>query len=137
MPIFYRAGFVAVLGWLLSGCASLPAPAWYYDEIVVVNQTRSLVRDVEITAPQSGRVFACGNIAPRGICSNRFRPQAYSGNPVRVAWAIGDGRRRDETVVPELAPGLLPEIPLRGVLVIGAQGGITAFLQQDRPGPHL
>ena len=137
MPKVYRAGAAAMLAGLLSGCATLPEPAWHYNEIVVVNQTRSLVRDVEIAATESGRVFGCGNIAPRGICSNQFRPQPYRGSPVRVAWAVGDGRRRSETVTLELPPSFVPEIPLRGVLVIGPRGDISAHLQQDGPGPHL
>jgi hypothetical protein len=134
---FYQTTCVALLTWLLSSCATLQGPSYYYNEVVVLNQSRTVVRDVEILSTESGRVFSCDNIAPRGICSNKFQPQLYRGSPVQIAWAIGDGSRRDEIVELELPADFVPEIPLRGVLVIGARGAISAHLQQDSPGPHL
>ena len=122
---------------LLTACATVPGPTYYYDEIVILNQSRDLLRDVEIKAAGTERVFSCGNVAPRGICSNRFRPREYRGNPVSVAWQVGDGQRRSRVFQLELPPSFIPEIPFRGVLVIGANGGVSAYLQQDKPGPHL
>jgi hypothetical protein len=122
---------------LLCGCATIPGATYYYDEVVVINQSRSLVRDVEIASTESGRVFTCGNIAPRGICSNRFRPQVYRGSPIQFAWAVGSGERRSEVIELELPVSVVTGFPLRGVVVIGARGEISAYLQQDQPGPHL
>lgn len=139
MPLkkFYPTACAVLLTALLHGCATIPGATYYYDEVVVINQSRSLVRDVEIAATDSGRVFSCGNIAPRGMCSNRFQPQLYRGSPIRVAWAMGDGRRRSEIIELELPVSLVAEVPLRGVLLIGARGDVSAYLQQDSPGPHL
>lgn len=137
MPYLSPAALWFVLVLSLTGCATISGPTYYYNEIVVINQTRTVVRDVEISAAESGRLFGCGNIAPRGICSNKFRPQVYQGNPVQVAWQVGQGQRRGEVIELELPPSFVPELPLRGVLVIGASGGVSAHLQQESPGPHL
>lgn len=120
---------------LLCGCATIQAATYYYDEVVVLNQSRSLLRDVEIMSSESGRVFSCGNIAPRGICSNRFRPQVYRGSPIRLTWAIGAGARHSKVIELELPTSFVVEIPLRGVILISASGDISAYLQQDQPGP--
>ena len=127
-----------VIALLLGGCASVPVgPTYYYNEVVVLNQSRYVVRDVQISATNSGRVFGCGNIAPRGICSNKFRPQVYRGSPVRVTWGFGETAMRSEFFELALPPSSVAELPLRGVLVIGANGSVQAYLQQDKPGPHL
>jgi len=128
---------VFIFSMLLAGCASRQGPAYTYNEVVIVNQSLMPLSDVTISAAESGRVFSCGNIAPRGICANKFRPQPYRGNPIQVALMTGDGRRRNETIELTLPASFVAERPLRGVLVIGSRGEISAYLQQDAPGPHL
>lgn len=128
---------VFILAVLLAGCASSQGPTYTYNEVVILNQSRMPLSDVTISAAESGRVFSCGNIAPRGICANKFRPQTYRGDPIQIALMTGDGRRRSETVELTLPASFVAELPLRGVLVIGSRGEISAFLQQDAPGPHL
>jgi hypothetical protein len=123
-----------ICGLLLSSCASL-GPTYNYNEVVVLNQSRVAVRDVLISATESGRMFSCGNIAPRGICSNKFPPQLYRGNPIQITWMVGSEQRRSISVELELPESLNPELPLRGVLVIDGQGAIDAYLQQEAPGP--
>ena len=122
---------------LLAGCASRQGPTYTYNEVVILNQSRMPLSDVTISAAESGRVFSCGNIAPRGICTNKFRPQPYRGEPIQIALVTGDGKRRSETVELTLPASVVAELPLRGVLVIGNNGEISAFLQQGAPGPHL
>jgi hypothetical protein len=132
-----RLFFFIGLAWLLCSCAASQGPAFTYNEVAILNQSRVQVRDVTISATGSGRVFSCGNIAPRGICSDRFPPQPYQGKPIQIAWVIGNGARRSKIVELSLPEDAVPEIPLRGIVVISARGEITAFLQQDAPGPHM
>ena len=137
MPEIIKIARLACLVFLLAGCSSLESPGYSYNEIVIVNQARSAVRDVAVTATDSGRTFSCGNIAPRGICSNKFPPQPYRASPVRVDWMIGNGTRYSKIIAPALPASFVAELPLRGVLVIDAHGQVTAHLQQAAPGPHL
>ena len=115
----------------------MQGPDYSYNEVVVLNQSRAPLQDVHISATESGRVFSCGNIAPRGICSNKFQPQPYRGNPIQIIWMIGGGQRHSEIVELEVPENFVPELPMRGVLVIEGQGAISAYLQQEARGPHL
>jgi len=135
----YSSAFVFALACLLSSCVTVtpPEPDFTYNEVVIINQLRSPVQNVAIQASESGRVFSCGNIAPRGICSNKFPAQPYYGNPIQVSWLVANGRRYDRTIELLLPESYAPEIPLRGVLVIGPQGAMSAYLEQDAPGPHF
>jgi len=135
--ICHQKFFVFILAMLLAGCASKQGPTYTYNEVVILNQSLMPLSDVTISAVESGRVFSCGNIAPRGICANKFRPQPYRGDPIQIALVTGDGRRRNETIELTLPARFVAELPLRGVLVIGSRGEISAYLQQDAPGPHL
>ena len=139
LSVCRKSVFVFALVSLLSSCATVtaPEPIFSYNEVVIINQLRSPVQDVAIQASESGRVFSCGNIAPRGICSNKFPAQPYYGNPIQVSWLVANGRRYDRTIELLLPESFVPEIPLRGVLVIGAQGAMSAYLEQEAPGPHF
>ena len=137
MSVFSKPAFVFALACLLSSCVTVPEPVFTYNEVVIINRLRIPVQDVAIAASESGRVFSCGNIAPRGICSNKFPAQPYYGNPIQVSWLVGNGKRHNRTIELVLPESFTPEIPLRGVLVIGAQGAMSAYLEQEAPGPHL
>jgi hypothetical protein len=132
-----RTAFSVIAAWLLSACASSQGPSFSYNEVVIVNRSRAPLQEVTISASTSGRVFSCGSVAPRGICSDRFAPQPFRDEAVRVEWVVGNGGRQSRTVQLSPPPGFVPQIPLRGVLVIGARGDLSAYLQQDAPGPHL
>lgn len=127
----------ALAAWLLAGCAGTPNSGFRYNEVVIVNRMHAPVADVTVTATDSGRLFGCGNIAPRGICSNRFTARDYTVSPIEVTWSIASGQRRSETIEVEIPQGFVERVPMRGVLVIDSHGRIEAFLQQDVPGPHL
>jgi hypothetical protein len=134
---FCKKSCVIIFGVMSSSCATVSGPTYTYNEVVVLNQSRAPLQDVHISATESGRVFSCGNIAPRGICSNKFPPQPYQGSPIQIAWVFGGGRRHNKTVELELPESFVAELPMRGVLVIDGQGAIKAYLQQEPPGPHL
>ena len=121
----------------LAGCAATPSSGYLYNEVVIVNRNRAAVTDVTVAATDSGRLFSCGNIAPRGICSNRFAPKDYRETPIEITWSIAGAGPRSETVTVAVPRAFLAQLPMRGVLVIDARGGIEAYLQQDAPGPHL
>ena len=138
MSVFSKPVFVFTLACLLSSCVTVsePKPVFTYNEVVIINQLRIPLQDVTIAASESGRLFSCGNIAPRGICSNKFPAQPYYGNPIQVSWLVGDGKRHNRTIELVLPESFTLEIPMRGVLVIGAQGAMSAYLEQEAPGPH-
>jgi len=125
--------FVLVFALLAASCATSYQPYYFYNEILVVNNTRELIKDVKIEAVNGGRVFSCGNIAPLGICSNRFGKQKYESNPIQISWAIGDTSRKTESFVVDVPATFYSAIALRGVLDIAADGSISAYFEQDTP----
>jgi hypothetical protein len=121
---------------ILTACVNTSGTGFSYNEVAIVNQTRSPIHEVTAAASGSGRMFSCANVAPQGICSNRFPPRPYSGEAIEVAWTVA-GRRRSETIEVKVPPGFVRNIPMRGILVIDARGQATVYLQQAAPGPHL
>ena len=134
-----RSLCVLCLAGLLAACVTAPPPepVFTYNEVVIINRLRVPVQDVNIEAIESGRVFSCGNIAPRGICSNKFPARPYYGDPVQVTWRVAGGGYLGRQLKLQLPKDFKPELPLRGVLVIGAGGALSSYLEQEAPGPHF
>ena len=118
---------------LLVACATSPRTFYTFNEIVVVNLSRELLRDVTIRDVINDRRFGCGNIAPRGICANEFAPRPYRQNPIRISWTFGDYLRQSEDFVVEVPAGADPERPLRGVLEVSPRGAIRAYFEPGKP----
>lgn len=102
-----------------------------YNEILIVNKSRELIQDVSISSGASGRSFSCGNIAPRGFCSDSFPSRRYQRNPVQIGWIFGNRARKTREFLLEVPTSFDPAIPIRGVLVISVEGTISAFFEQD------
>jgi hypothetical protein len=118
--------------WLwLTACATAYQPTYFFDEILLVNKSRQLVQDVTITASESGRRFSCGNIAPLGICSNKFRPRRYQQRPIQIAWIFGNNARETREFVLEVPSSFETGLALRGVLEITPAGSISAYFEQE------
>lgn len=118
---------------LISACATSYKPTYHYNEVLIVNNSRQLIQDVRITAKETGRSFSCGNIAPLGICSNKFPPRRYTYSPIQIAWVFGSTARQTEEFVLKVPATMHIGLPLRGVLEISPQGVISAHFEQDSP----
>jgi hypothetical protein len=117
----------------LGACATSDKPAYSFNEILIVNNSRELIRDVSISAPDSGRSFSCANIAPRGICSNKFPTRPYRYQPIRIDWVFANQARQTERFIIDVPPTLYTGLVLRGVLEISPDGAISAYFQQENP----
>ena len=112
----------------LSACATSYNPRYRILEIVVNNNTRDAVRDVTIRADD--RVFSCGNIAPLGICSNRFAGYVDQANTVDIEWTLGNDAPRRERLEVSVPATFSIGRPLIGILDIEPQGGIKASFRE-------
>jgi hypothetical protein len=113
----------------LSACATSYNPRFRIYEVVVNNNTRETVRDVTIRT--NNRVFSCGNIAPLGICSNRFAGYVFQTNLVDIEWSLGTAAPRRESVEVAVPATFSRGLSVRGVLEIESEGGIRAYFMQD------
>ena len=103
-----------------------------YNEILVINRSQEVIRDVTITSGTSGRKFVCGNIEPLGNCSDKFPSRQYLRNPVQIGWTFGDLGRQTRDFLLEVPTTFDVAVPIRGVLSISAEGAISAYFEQDR-----
>lgn len=125
--------FILIPGLLLSSCVTSYESPYSYNEILIVNRSRQLIQDVTISAGETNRRFSCGNIAPLGICSDKFPRRPYLKSPIRISWVFGNTSGQSNDFVLEVPATYSTEFPLRGVLEISPQGSISAYFQQDTP----
>lgn len=124
---------ILISGILLSSCATAYQPTYYYNEILIQNTSSVLLREVKISSGESGRSFSCSNIAPKGICSNRFPRRQYMNTPIQVSWILGNSAAKSKEIVLDW-PGRFSSgsaFPLRGVVELGPQGTIAAYFEQE------
>ncbi len=124
---------VLMLGILLSACATVNEPRYFYNEILIINKSRELIQDVHISVSATNRLFSCGNIAPLGICSNKIPSRQYMKNPIRIAWVFGNTASQTNEFVLEVPATMTAAVPLRGVLEISLQGSLSAYFEQGSP----
>jgi hypothetical protein len=128
-----------ILGLLVSSCSTgfntgnSSGTAYSYNEIVIVNRSRHLIEEVTISAGASGRSFNCGNVAPLGICADKFPSRRYQKNPVRVDWVVDGTAGHTREFVLEVPATFSTAFPLRGVVDISPGGSVSAYFQQDEP----
>ena len=124
---------IVISGLLLSSCATAYQPTYYYNEILIQNTSTALLREVRISSAESGGSFSCSNIAPKGICSNRFPRRQYMNNPIQLSWILGNSAAESRDILLE-SPGQFSSgsaFPLRGVVEVGPQGSIAAYFEQE------
>lgn len=68
----------------LTACQPLIKDDYYFNGIVVRNNTDENLFEVKIMVEETHAVFMCGNIPPRAMCSNEFPKRKYLGHPVKI-----------------------------------------------------
>ena len=122
---------LALLPVFLIACATAEKPRYQYNEIRVENNSRQVLRDFRIIVPTTGAEFGCGNIAPLGLCSNRFGSRPYQQNPIVIEWSYGERKRQtNEFVVPVPANYTLG-IPIQGVVEVNQGGELQVYFLQE------
>jgi hypothetical protein len=124
---------ILILALLLASCATAYQPTYYYNQIVIQNTANVLLREVSLSSGDGGRSFSCSNIAPKGICSDRFPRRQYMNVPIQVSWALGNSAVASTEILLEW-PGRFSSgssFPLRGIVEVGPQGSISAYFEQD------
>lgn len=126
-----KAMTLAASAIVLSACAGAYDPQYSINEIVINNNSDRAVRDVSIRA--GGRVFQCANIAPYGMCSNRFPLRKYQNDGIEIEWALGSGAAQSKSLEVDVPATFVTGLPLRGVLDVSQQGAVEAHFEQETP----
>ena len=124
---------IVMVALLLSACAtgSKYEPKYIYNEILINNNSKELIKDVSISSAVNGRSFSCGNIAPLGICSNKTGKRRYKEGPLQIDWVFGNNARQTDVLTPTVPAYMDSSLPLRVVLEISPQGGVSAHFEQN------
>ena len=120
-----------VLSGLVTACATSEKPQHIYNEIRVENNSRELLRDFSIQVPSTGAEFTCGNIAPLGLCANRFSERPYGHNPIVIQWSYGDGQRQTNEFIVPVPANYAIGVPLQGVVEVSKTGEMQVYFLQD------
>ncbi len=116
----------------LNSCASISKP-YYYNEIVVVNNTNQLIPHVVIRAKETHRMFGCRNIAPRAKCSNKTKKKEVKNNQLKITWTYNGVERTTGNFKVKIPEHMLKSIPMRGVLALQSDGTVKFWLDQNKP----
>jgi hypothetical protein len=116
---------------ILSACAGNYNPRYQINEIVILNNSDQALRNVSIRS--ADRVFSCDNVAPRGICSDRFPRRNYQPGLVEIEWSPGNAPRQSESLAGEVPATFFTGLALRGVLEVGSGGEFDAYFEQETP----
>ena len=116
---------------LIAACATSYQPTYYYNEIRVINNSSQILRNFSIRVPATGGEFSCGNVAPKGLCSNRFGKRKYQYNPIEVEWRYGGNPlQTQEFTVP--VPGTFTlGLAIQGVVEVSENGEMRAYFRQE------
>ena len=120
-------GLVSTL--VLSACAGGYTPQYQIKEIKIVNNSNQPLRDVSIRASQ--RVLDCAEVAPLGICSDRFGRRKFHQHSIEVEWMPGDGPRRSESLPVDVPATFSTGLPLSAEIQVDPQGGISVRYRQE------
>jgi hypothetical protein len=124
---------IVTVALLLSACAtgSNHAPRYTYNEIRVINNSQKSIQSLKVTTAESGSIFSCENIAPLGICSDRFARRRYKEGAFRVDWAFGDSVRQTSEVGIKVPAYFSTGLALRVELKISPEGTLSASFDQE------
>ena len=127
-----RFMFLFMSLFLLSSCASISEP-YYYNEIVVLNNTRQLIPHVVIRAEKTNRMFGCRNIAPAAKCSNKTTKKEIKNSKLKITWTYNGVERTTGNFKIKIPQHIHKSIPMRGVLALQSDGTVKFWLEQDKP----
>lgn len=136
MLIIMKGIIFLAVALLLSACATTSdhGPKYTYNEVLIINNSKELIKNVTIRSANNDRFFSCENIAPLGVCSNRFGRRPYKQDPFNIEWVFGNRVQQAEKVTLKVPAYSSPGVPLRGVLEISPQGTISAYFEQNSGG---
>ena len=116
----------------LTACQSLVKDDYYYNGIIVRNNTDESLFEVKIKVEETHAVFMCGNIPPRAMCSNEFPKRKYLGHPVQITLTYNNVKRTTDTFILKVPQGFDTAMPLMGVLEVNKGGIINPYFEQRK-----
>ena len=120
----------------LSGlaCATGYNPAYYFNEVQVVNLTAATISDVSVDVVGSPRTLNCAEVAKNALCADRFGKRLYPQQGIELSWIHTDGMRKSDRFAPAIPLTFSAVFPLRIMMEVNADGSVKPFYEQEDRG---
>lgn len=118
----------------IGACASGYNPAYYFNEVQVVNLSGADIQNVSLRVIDSSKVLSCTEVAKFAMCHDRFGRKRYPQQGIELSWTHVDGSRRSDTPNPHVPAYYSPALALRIVMEIAEDGSVKTFYEQEEPG---
>jgi hypothetical protein len=122
---------LVVLSLAITACNVGYNPRYYYNAVQVANLTGDTLRDLKVQVGPDGRTIECAEVTDKRICDERFGRRPYPQALVEISWRNSDGQQSIQQVNPAVPLTMVPSLPIRLMLDIGADGAVKAYFQQD------
>ena len=119
----------------LTACAGsgIHAPGYTYNEILIVNNSDEVIRNVKVTAADNRVVVSCEQIAALGVCSKRFGRRPFTQAPFVVESTFGSNTPQVDEIAIQAPAYFSPGLSVRAVFEYSTQGVISAHINQETP----
>ncbi len=138
--MYKQLGIVMKKIYMLIACCFIGActigynPAYYFNEVQVVNLSEDEIRDVDLRVFDSSKVLNCEQVAKFAMCHDRFGRKPYPQQGIELSWTHADGSRKSDAPNPLVPAYFSPALALRIVMEIAQDGSVKSFYEQDEPG---
>ncbi len=109
-------------------CAVIEAP-YYYNEIVLRNNSDELVKDVKILSMKTNRMIRCANIPPGSQCSDKFPKRKRVKSNLSITWTHRGKTHQEDNIVLNIPDDYDRSIPMRGVLIVNKDSTLMIFVE--------
>lgn len=115
----------------LIGCSTLQEKfrGITFDNVIIRNKSYQDIKDVKIRVEKFNRVFFCGLILSKSMCSNGFKPKEYQGNAIIVSWSGKNSKYSIGPIVVKQPEKFDVHKNYSVIIGIGSEGKFAAFFE--------
>lgn len=123
-----------LLAGLSTACATGYSPAYYFNQMQVVNLTGSAISEVRLSIAGTMKTLSCDRVANNAICDERMGARRYPQQAIELNWVDAQGARKSEQLTPAIPAYFVSAFPLRVIVEVLENGTAKAYFEQDEPG---
>ncbi|MFT5451810.1 MAG: outer membrane biogenesis lipoprotein LolB [Enterobacterales bacterium] len=101
------------------------------NELIIRNQTKSALEEVELRVPKTGKIVACSTVFPATECSLGFPEFEHQRNHATLSW-LQRGQKYQRDIITKIPEDLDMSKPAIVIITIQDNGQITSRLDSNR-----
>ena len=125
---------VLFLSFLTAACVTGYNPAYWFNEVQVVNLSGSTITDVKVRIVDTTKNYSCKEVAQFALCRDYFGSRRYPQQGVELSWTHPDGSSKSELLGASIPVYYNAAFPLRIMMEIREDGSVDFFYEQEEPG---